>query len=302
MKKRILSVLLCLCMVMALLPTTALATHNHGTTGISSLSDDMTAGSYYLTDDVTLSTAWTPANDVTLCLNGHTLTLQAGITVSSGKTLTITNCGSTGKILRDTGFTSSSMFTVSGNLSLNNVTIDGNSVTSTANALYVSGGHVDMEGGIIQNCVKSTAKGGAVYVTSSGTFNMTGGSMVNNQTQASGQNDGGGGALSLMSGTATLNNSVIQGNQSPSYGGAVYVGESSSFTMTGGSMVNNQTTSTTTTYGGGALYNKNTVELNGVTLTGNTSTRGGAVYNSSYGTLTIIGAVSYTHLTLPTKA
>ena len=112
MKKRILSVLLCLCMVCMLLPTTALATdlgHDGHTCGEScthhandphrtvitenwkawtntvaasqngsgktaSNSLPNTAGNYYLTKDVELSGTWEPADGVVLCLNGKTIT------------------------------------------------------------------------------------------------------------------------------------------------------------------------------------------------------------------------------------
>jgi hypothetical protein len=58
--------------------------------GVSSLQS--TAGTYYLTGDVTISSSWTPVNGITLDLNGKTITMNESgnaITVSNGVTLTI---------------------------------------------------------------------------------------------------------------------------------------------------------------------------------------------------------------------
>lgn len=43
-------------------------------TPTSVLTDDMAAGNYYLTTDITLSQPWVPKNNVNLCLNGHNIT------------------------------------------------------------------------------------------------------------------------------------------------------------------------------------------------------------------------------------
>ena len=64
MKKRILSVLLCLCLVLTLLPATALAT-GEGSTSISSFTELQTAfstgGDYTLTQDITVTAQLTLA-------------------------------------------------------------------------------------------------------------------------------------------------------------------------------------------------------------------------------------------------
>ena len=70
-------------------------------TGVSSLPS--TAGTYYLTGDVTISSSWTPVNGITLDLNGKTITMNGSdnaITVSNGVTLTIKDSSSSnsGKI------------------------------------------------------------------------------------------------------------------------------------------------------------------------------------------------------------
>ncbi|MGM9573733.1 MAG: S-layer homology domain-containing protein [Hominicoprocola sp.] len=215
---------------------------------------------YYLTDDVTLAGTWSPADGTVLCLNGNTLTLKAGITVETGKTLTITNCEDTGKILRDANLNTDCLFRVEGSLSISNVTIDGENIectTESAVALYVDGGSVTMKSGVIENCAKSdnVSCGSAVFVNS---------------------------------GTVTMTDCAIRNNKAKNYGGAVYV-YGGTFTMNGGSLTNNETTFEDASYGGGAIYNRHDVILNNVSITGNSSSRGGAIYNSSYGTLTITG-------------
>ncbi|MEI3046675.1 MAG: hypothetical protein V8T65_00740 [Roseburia inulinivorans] len=45
--------------------------------GISNLNDITGEGYYYLTQDVTINSAWKCSNDVALCLNGHSITCNA---------------------------------------------------------------------------------------------------------------------------------------------------------------------------------------------------------------------------------
>jgi len=61
-------------------------------------------GYFYLTDDVTLSSDWTPPSDMFLCLNGHTITGTAGkstIAVGRGVSFTLTDCRESGKITHE---------------------------------------------------------------------------------------------------------------------------------------------------------------------------------------------------------
>ena len=121
MKKRILSIVLSIVMLVSLLPTTALAQATYGHPGHSCgdcshiendphktvLSskwtewDDGTslptnAGNYYLTTDITLSEGHTFFSEVTICLNGHSITVGSGgnilVGIPAGKNLTITDC------------------------------------------------------------------------------------------------------------------------------------------------------------------------------------------------------------------
>ena len=48
-------------------------------TGVDSLNKITKAGNYYLTGNVTLTTAWTPTDGVVLCLNGYSITANANV-------------------------------------------------------------------------------------------------------------------------------------------------------------------------------------------------------------------------------
>ena len=66
--------------------------------GISNLNDITGEGYYYLTQDVTINSAWKCSNDVALCLNGHSITCNASedvIVIDYGKTFTLTDCQKT---------------------------------------------------------------------------------------------------------------------------------------------------------------------------------------------------------------
>ncbi len=64
-------------------------------TGVTALTDDMAAGHYYLTDNITLTEPWQPSNDIVLCLNGKTITATNdldAISISNHTTFTLTDC------------------------------------------------------------------------------------------------------------------------------------------------------------------------------------------------------------------
>lgn len=70
-------------------------------TGVAALTDGMAAGNYYLTDSVTLSAPWNPADGTALCLNGQTITAGGEFTaidVADGVRFTLTDCGTAGAL------------------------------------------------------------------------------------------------------------------------------------------------------------------------------------------------------------
>jgi hypothetical protein len=124
--------------------------------------------------------------------------------------------------------------------------------------------------------------GGGVFVSSSGTFTMTGGTIAENTAS-----NGGGGVWVDTSGTFTMTGGTIAENTAFS-GGGVYVYTSGTFTMTGGTIAEN----TASNGGGVVVTNGGTFTMTGGTIAENTSGNyGGGVY--VYGTFTKDGGAIY---------
>ena len=214
---------------------------------------------YYLTQDVTLNSTWSPSN-VVLCLNGHKMTFSGKgfVEIPGNGKLTLTDCGTTGKLCRE-----GSEVYKKGGISLSTgSTFDmyGGTITGFQHGVYTDqvGGTIHLYGGTITG--NETVHGAGVFCWGSSsnpsTFIMYGGKITNNH--------------------ATYSGSDI--NVKPS-GGGVFLREYSKFEMYGGEITGN-----TATYGGGvycgAIISPNTAEmiLHGGKITGNTATYGGGVY------------------------
>lgn len=172
-KRRFLSLMLALCMVLATLPVTPAMAAT--ATTVSSETDLITAvangGTVKLGGDITLTDILNVTNDVTLDLNDKTLTGagETAIAVKSGGNLTITG-SATGSIIGSTGGTGGTAITVDGgslNVSSGNViggkggighymalSYGGNG----GNGLYITGGTVTISGGEITGGNGDTAR------------------------------------------------------------------------------------------------------------------------------------------------
>ena len=226
MRKRFLSILLTLCMLLCLAPTAAFAEggsgHVHlvcGTTcsqvGTSSAHADTTwtewtatdslpdaSGDYCLTQDVIISKKWTPKSDTQLCLNGHSIIANGDfgvISVRDGCQFTLTDCAETqGKITHTKGakgrgveVTSSGEFTMfGGEISENCADFGGGVFVGPSGSQNMFGGNFTMEGGSIVSCTAN--RGGGVFVEGSdemlrsGSFTMAGHSSIVNCTATEG--------------------------------------------------------------------------------------------------------------------
>ena len=216
-------------------------------------------GGYYLTQDVKLNSIWEPS-DVVLCLNGHKMTFSDNgfVEIPEGKSLTLTDCKTTGKLCRE----GSEVHKKLGIDLLAGSTFDmyGGTITGFQHGVSFSGGGVTFRlyGGTITE--NQTAHGAGVFCwggnNNYSTFIMYGGKITNNH--------------------ATNSGSVTE--EKPS-GGGVFLREFSKFEMYGGEITGN-----TATYGGGvycgAVIGSNTAEmiLHGGKITGNTAPYGGGVY------------------------
>ena len=261
------------------------------------------AGSYYLTQNVTLKKEWEVPADITLCLNGKSITLDAAGAViykqSYDLTLTLYDCKGSGTITHGTDSTGTtyngcgvSMY--SGTFNMYGGAITNNSCGSSGGGVYVERGTFNMYGGAITNnsCGSS---GGGVYVEY-GTFNMSGGEISSNTSGESG------GGIELFSSTFTMTGGSISQNKAENnYGGGIDVSAGSTFTMNGGNITANESWKGGGVYvGEETSYGKNAFNMNGGTITSNTATTntgkqpGGGVYVASNSIFTMSGAVKIT--------
>ena len=261
-------------------------------------------GNYYLMNDVTLSESWRFDNGVVLCLNGHTITVEAkdsGITVGNGKTFTLCDCMGSGKITHGK---------------------DSNGDKYDGRGVDVSQGTFNMYGGSITDNKELTGAGVEMYY---GTFNMYGGNITENKTGTSQSTqkkgtDGGvsvregsifnmyagtissneganGGGVGISKGTFNMSGGTIENNvatgdnysRDDSCGGGVciYATENSMFNMSGGIIRNNRANC-----GGGVSVGwARSFNMTGGEITGNTADKSGSgVYLIKYSHFTVSGS------------
>ena len=320
MKKRLLSVFLCLCMVFSLVPATVWAEttngHTHYLCGGSTCNGSGHENETYKTtfekeikqEGNTLKIggeSWAPtkgSNDTFYIL--PTGTYYLGSDISPEYTIKIENnvtlCLNGHKITAADGmdaiYMTGGSFTLTDCKGVGTIT---HASSKTGRGVYVSSGTFNMYGGSItgNKAQDAQGRGGGVYVYSgSGTFNMYGGSITGNET-----NRGGGvyvtgkGSFTMSASADGQNIPSITGNNATENGGGVYVvGSSSTFKMTGGSITGNNAA-----YGGG-VYTVNEFKMSGGSITGNNayksdyiSTFGGGVCVGS-GIFTVSGEVTVT--------
>ncbi len=146
-----------------------------------------TSGSYYLTGDVTLASVQTLSNDVTLCVNGHSVigdmtvtgsfTLTAcgsgsvtgNMTVNGGGSFALEDCALSGKIensgmLTVTGGT----ITAAGGIGVDNkgtFTMNSGTITVTGGTGVANNGTLTMNGGTVTGCDKGIEGSGDITVS-----------------------------------------------------------------------------------------------------------------------------------------
>ena len=211
---------------------------------------------YYLTRDVTLNSIWKPS-DVVLCLNGHKMTFSGNgyVEISENGKLTLTDCGTTGKLCRE-----------------------GNEVYKKLGINPLAGSTFDMYGGTITGFRSGVSfSGGGV------TFRLYGGTITENQTYCgAGVFCFGSSSKFIMYGGKITNNRATDSGSETNvdqFGGGVFLRESTKFEMYGGEITGNSAR-----YGGGvhcvgrkSVYTAEMI-LHGGKITGNTAPYGGGVY------------------------
>ena len=272
----------------------------------------LNGGNYYLRTDVEnqdhfgvvkIDHTIVIKGEVTICLNGQTIQSKAeGMPVfeiaSDGK-LTLTDCGSAGKVTHASGVTGCGVYVNGGKFNLYGGSITGNTATK-GGGVYVSSGEFNMYGGSITGNTAAkggTGNGGGVYVVgdtstkSKGTFTMSGGTISGNTTDLT---DGGVGVYS--GGKFIMNGGEITGNTASYESGGVGVYNSAEFTMNGGTIggTNAGKANTATSGGGVKIGDYGKFTMTGGEISGNKATEnGGGVYMYG-GTFTVSGAAKVT--------
>ena len=306
MKKRLLSVFLCLCMVFSLVPATVWAEttngHTHYLCGGSTCNGSGHENETYKTtfekeikqEGNTLKIggeSWAStkgSNDTFYILPtgtyylGSDISLEYTIKIENNVTLCLNGHKITAADGMDAIYMTGGSFTLTDCKGVGTIT---HASSKTGRGVYVSSGTFNMYGGSITGNKAQDAKGrgGGVYVYSgSGTFNMYGGSITGNRATG----DGGGVYKSGSNSSFNMYGGSITGNTANSYGGGVYV-DGGGFTMTGGSIGGtNENDANTADRGGGVCVDcgKFTMSAsadgqNIPSITGNNATEnGGGVY------------------------
>ena len=295
MKKRLLSVFLCLCMVFGLVPATVWAEtttgHTHYLCGGSTCNGSGHENETYKTtfekeikqEGNTLKIggeSWAPtkgSNDTFYILPtgtyylGSDISLEYTIKIENNVTLCLNGHKITAADGMDAIYMTGGSFTLTDCKGVGTIT---HASSKTGRGVYVSSGTFNMYGGSItgNKAQDAQGRGGGVYVYS-GTFNMYGGSITGNRATG----DGGGVYKSGSNSSFNMYGGSITGNTANSYGGGVYV-DGGEFTMSGGTIGGTKTGETNTaTYGGGGVYAKANFEMTGGSITGNETNRGGGV-------------------------
>ena len=278
MKKKLLSLVLAICLLLSLVPMQAMATGNGETTDpapiakgenctgnhtgwtkLETTGGNLAAGSYYLNDDVELTSTLNITGTVNLCLNGHDLKLTANsgsvIKIKTSATLNLYDCnGSHARGIRYGRWIEYGEYVAE---SWRPGGVDYDVITDG----MITGGKGTVED-------DGTTYGGGVY--NGGTFNMYGGSIAGNQA------DTGGGVSNCRQCAFTMSGGVIAGNTAigdNGNGGGVYNEDFSPFTMSGGVITGNRASKN----GGGVCNSNNECHISGSPIImGNTNGAGAA--------------------------
>lgn len=218
MKRRILSIVLTICMVLMLLPITVFAADSDATELQNLLNN---GGTVTLSKDYTIDTTLDVKNTVTLDLNGHTITMTGsdGVIVVSWCNLTLQDSNKTATHTDST-------------LPAGGVITGGNAMRG--GGVYITnGGSMTMNGGTIKNCTATTSDynfgGGGVYVASTSSMTMNGGTIENCSSTTSG------GGVFSKGNFSMSGNAIIRGCSAKAAGG-VNLDDGHTFTMTGGTI------------------------------------------------------------------
>ena len=259
MKKRLLSLLLILCLCAALLPVAVFAegnvielTDNYINEKLikeSEVADGKTiyhyrnalpAGSYRLTEDITLYNEIRIEGSVTIDLNGKTIKRHSGENEHSHGAFSVQ-----------------------------------------------SGGHLTLTDSSNENGTISDFDG-SVHVLAGGTFTMNGGRLLAGRALGGDIRARGGGVLVDKDGLFVMNGGSIESCLANGDGGGVFIAPNGRFEMSGGSIENCKAIGAFHEGKGGGVYVGGTFSMTGGTITGCTANEGSGVYVANGATATLI--------------
>lgn len=281
-------------------------THDGYTAWESNNSLPNSPGSYYLTQDVTISgTWWAPLGTTNLCLNGHGIKKTGSGSVIWAKdytqrVLNLYDCGSTVHYydvdendmainIDETVGVGRKSFT--GGYIAGGVRTD--SYSDYGGAIWVEVATFNMYGGTILG--NQAGIGGGVYVSTQGTFNMYGGTIMHNKAIGGTYSYAGGGVQLVEGCTFNMYGGDISYNYSAKNGGGVaFSGSTDHFTMSGGTISHNNAVTN-----GGGVYKPNyssQFNLSGNPVIGdntaNSANNNVYINNQSKNVLTLSGALT----------
>ena len=184
------------------------------------------SGNYYLVNDVTISYTWTPRDNTTLCMNGHTITrssssdYNAAISVSTNRVLNIYDCQGKGTVttsdrncIHIAGYGTANIYggtfnsnddTYPAMVVIGTLTIENASVYGPGAVNIQSYGKAIINGGTFETTVSeptiSTQADASLKITGGTFIRNTGGNIIQNQ-----------GTLEMSGGTVTGKSSSSNG-------------------------------------------------------------------------------------------
>ena len=274
MKRRFISTLMALVMVLSLLPAQALAEDNTVTelnkNNISTyVNNGLGNGTYKLSDDVEITNTLTITGNTTLDLNDHVLQMKNAsgsvFKIENGGHLTLEDnaANKTPKYFDRNDTTG--LWTWRTDNSTSNYSVSGGVITGGSahqgGGVYIGGGTFAMTGGSIVGCAAThtslDAWGGGVFVLG-GQFNMTGGNIVGCTavTQGGYVPHGGGvcismGTFNMSGGSITDCTAAAQGADGGAWGGGICNYSHGITTLSGTAKIQNCHATGNKCYGGG---------------------------------------------------
>ena len=176
--------LCCMAMLVTLLPAAAFAVEG---TALTKTSGELAAGSYYLTGDLNLTGGLSIKSDVTIDLNGHTISMNDGVDksmfiISADGHLTVKDSGTQGKLQFGTTTAGAAGVANSGKFTLESGTLTGWKRAGAGGMIYLyAGATFTMNGGMLTGC--EGQYGCAIRANGAGaTVNINGGTITGNNT------------------------------------------------------------------------------------------------------------------------